>query len=285
MLKSLLPYIQLMRLDRPIGTFLLLWPTLWALWLAGNGQPDPDIVVIFVLGTILMRAAGCIINDYADREFDLHVTRTRTRPLATGTVSVRAALCLFASLVAASFILVLQLNLLTIGLSFAALLIVMIYPYCKRFTHLPQCVLGLAFSMGIPMSYAALTNSVPAEAVWLFVANFFWIIAYDTLYAMADRDDDLVIGIKSTAILFGQYDKLIVGILHIITFAILYGIGIEKSLSWHFFGGLGCAALFAVYQQYLCKDRHSDRCLTAFLNNSWVGAMVYCGILLGTISR
>ena len=273
--------IQLMRLDRPIGTFLLLWPTLWALWLAGKGSPDPDIVLIFILGTVIMRAAGCIINDYADRNLDSHVERTKHRPLASGTLSIRASLVLFATLILIAFGLVLLLNSLTRYLSIAAVILTILYPFSKRVTHFPQCVLGLAFSMGIPMAYSALTDSLPLQAWVLFLANFLWIVAYDTQYAMVDRDDDLMIGIKSTAIAFGKYDNLIVGLLHISALTIIGLIGWENHLSWHFYLFLGFAAGFAVYQQYLCKDRNSQKSLTAFLNNNWIGAAIYCGLVLG----
>lgn len=273
--------IQLTRLDRPIGTFLLLWPTLWALWLAGKGSPDPDIVLIFILGTVVMRAAGCIINDYADRNLDPHVERTKHRPLASGALSIRVSLVLFAVLILIAFGLVLLLNPLTRYLSIVAVALAILYPFSKRVTHFPQCVLGLAFSMGIPMAYAALTGALPLQAWVLFLANFLWIVAYDTQYAMADRDDDLVIGIKSTAIVFGNYDNLVVGILHIAALAIIGLIGWESHLSWHFYLFLGVAAGLAVYQQYLCKDRDSQKSLSAFLNNNWIGAAVWCGLVLG----
>ena len=273
--------IRLMRLDRPIGTFLLLWPTLWALWLAGKGSPAPDIVVVFILGTVVMRAAGCIINDYADRGLDPHVERTKHRPLASGALSVRISLALFAALILIALGLVLLLNPLTRYLSIAAVTLAILYPFSKRVTHFPQCVLGLAFSMGIPMAYAALTGTLPLQAWALFLANFLWIVAYDTQYAMADRDDDRVIGIKSTAIAFGNYDNLIVGILHIAALTMIGLIGWTSHLSWHFYLFLGFAAGFAVYQQYLCKDRDSQKSLVAFLNNNWIGAAVWCGLVLG----
>jgi len=283
MLNSILPYIHLMRLERPIGTFLLLWPTLWALWLAGNGNPNPNIVVIFIMGTIVMRAAGCIINDYADRGFDRHVSRTNTRPLATGTVSTTPAMVLFGLLILIALMLVFQLNLKSILLSVVALFLAILYPFTKRFTQLPQCFLGLAFSMGIPMAYAAITNTIPAEAWLIFIGNFCWIVAYDTIYAMADKEDDLLIGVKSTAILFGKADKLFIGLLHGAAFTIIGLMGYLRDSSWHFYFGIGCAICFAIYQQFLIKDRNSQRCFQAFLNNNWVGAMIYCGIILSTI--
>ena len=273
--------IQLMRLDRPIGTFLLLWPTLWALWLAGKGAPDPDIVLVFILGTVVTRAAGCIINDYADRNLDPHVERTRHRPLATGAVSIRLALILFTALLLIAFGLVWLLNPLARYLSIVAVALIVLYPFSKRVTHFPQCVLGLAFSMGIPMAYGALTGTLPMQAWVLFLANFLWIVAYDTRYAMADREDDRVIGIKSTAIAFGNYDNLIVGILHIASLVLIGLIGWENHLSWHFYLFLGLAAGLAGYQQYLCKDRDGGKSLSAFLNNNWIGAAIWCGLVLG----
>ena len=280
-MSKIYPYIQLMRLHRPIGTFLLLWPTLWALWLAGKGQPNPTIVVIFILGTMVMRAAGCVINDYADRNLDPHVARTKNRPLARGMLTSRQAMVLFALLICSALVLVLQLNPLTIALSIVAALLAILYPFTKRFTHWPQCILGLAFSMGIPMAYAALTNAIAVEAWILLAANFLWIVAYDTQYAMVDRDDDLLIGIKSTAILFGRFDNLAVGLLHTATVSILAVVGWMNGLTWHFYLGLALAAGLAIYQQYLCKDRVRENCLRAFLNNNWIGAVVFFGIVLG----
>ncbi len=276
-------YLQLMRMDRPIGTFLLLWPTLWALWLAGQGQPDPTLVLIFVLGTIVMRAAGCVINDYADRDFDTHVERTKNRPLANGTLTPEQAIKLLIGLLVIAVILVLQLNILAIQVSVVAVILAAIYPYSKRFTNLPQCVLGLAFSMSIPMAYAAITNSLPAEAWVLFTANFLWIVAFDTQYAMVDRDDDIQIGIKSTAILFGRYDNRIIGLLHVAALSMLGVIGWRNGMTWHFYLCLGIAFALAGYQQFLCKDRIRENCLTAFLNNNWIGAVIFSGIVLGLI--
>ncbi|MGI9318950.1 MAG: 4-hydroxybenzoate octaprenyltransferase [bacterium] len=277
------PYLRLMRLDRPIGTFLLLWPTLWALWLASNGRPDPGIVLIFIAGTFVMRSAGCAINDYADRDFDANVERTRNRPLATGELSPGQALIAFIALLVLAFLLVIQLNSKTIVLSVAGALVAALYPFAKRLTHLPQLVLGVAFSWGIPMSYTALTGSLPWEAWVLFAANFVWIVAYDTQYAMADREDDLKIGIKSTAILFGRFDNLVIGLLHLTTLIILALLGQAQAMGWHFYLGLFAAALFALYQQYLCRRRDRNNCFTAFLNNNWFGAMVFIGIVLGQL--
>ncbi len=276
-------YLRLVRMDRPIGTFLLLWPTLWALWLAGDGRPDPTVVVIFVAGTFVMRAAGCAINDYADREFDRHVTRTQNRPLATGELQPWQALATFAVLLTVALVLVCQLNRLTIWLSWVGALVAIVYPFTKRVSHMPQFVLGIAFSWGIPMAYAAVNEGLSTETWMLFLANFAWIVAYDTQYAMADRKDDVLIGIKSTAIWLGKWDNLAVGALHLTALAILAVIGEQRHLGWHFDLGLWSAAAFAAYQQYLCRHRDPDRCFQAFLNNNWFGAMVFAGIVLGLL--
>ena len=283
--EKLTAYIQLARLDRPIGTFLLLWPTLWALWLAGDGHPDPDIVIIILAGTFAMRAAGCVLNDYADRDFDPHVERTLSRPLAAGTLTVKEAFKFLALLLGIALVLVLQLNRLAIYTSFFALGIAMLYPFTKRFTELPQCILGIAFSMGIPMAYAAQTNSIPVEAWQLFAANFCWIVAYDTYYAMADRKDDLKIGVKSAAIFFGNADRLVIGVLQITALAILVYIGWQRSLSWHYFLGLAGAACFAIYQQSMTRQRDPQKCFQAFLNNNWFGAVIYCGLVLALLGK
>ena len=279
---TLRAYLRLMRMDRPIGAFLLLWPTLWALWLAGDGRPDAAVVVIFIAGTFVMRAAGCVVNDYADRHIDPQVKRTRNRPLASGELSVRQAAAAFALLLLLAFLLVLQLNRHAQLLSLFAVFIAAVYPFTKRFTHLPQLVLGVAFSWGIPMAYAALTGALPSEAWLLFAANFFWIVAYDTQYAMVDRDDDLSIGVKSTAILFGRYDNLMVGLLHLACLTLLAALGWQRGFfeSWPYSLGLGLALGFAAYQQTLTKTRDRDDCLRAFLNNNWFGAAVFFGIVL-----
>ena len=279
------PYLRLVRMDRPIGTFLLLWPTLWALWLAADGTPDPTVVLIFVAGTFVMRAAGCAVNDYADRHFDAHVARTRNRPLATGELQPWQALATFGVLLAVAFALVWQLNALTIWLSVAGALVAVVYPFTKRVTHLPQLVLGVAFSWGIPMAYAAVDGRLSWETLILFLANFAWIVAYDTQYAMADREDDVLIGVKSTAILFGKWDNLAVGLLHLAALAVLFAIGWQRGLGWHYDLGLLSAAVFAVYQQYLCRNRDRDRCFQAFRNNNWFGAMILAGILLGLLGH
>lgn len=273
-------YSQLTRFGRPIGSLLLLWPTLWALWISGQGSPDPYIVVVFFVGVFVMRAAGCVVNDYADREIDGHVKRTRDRPLATGTVTEREALVLFVVLGLAAFALVLTLNRLTIYLSFIGLGVAALYPFMKRYTHLPQFVLGAAFSWGIPMAFAAQANTVPATAWWLVAANVCWVMAYDTIYAMVDRDDDLKIGVKSTAVLFGRLDRPVVALSHILTLAILWFIGRDLQLGVYYFAGLAAAAIFAAYQHWRIRDRDRDACFEAFLNNSWFGAAVFAGILL-----
>ncbi len=275
-----LPYIQLMRIDRPIGSLLLLWPTYWALWLAADGVPDLKNLVIFTLGVFLMRSAGCVINDYADRDVDGHVKRTQQRPLATGRVTPRSALILFAALVAVSFVLVLFTNQLTILLSFGGLALAAVYPFMKRHSHLPQVVLGAAFGWSIPMAYAAQTGTVPPEAWLLYTANLVWTVAYDTLYAMVDRDDDIKIGVKSTAILFGDADRAITASLQVFTVLILCFVGERMTLgNWYFLSVVAAATLF-VYQQHLIRDRKRDDCFKAFRNNNWVGFSLFLGIAL-----
>jgi 4-hydroxybenzoate polyprenyltransferase len=273
-------YAQLMRLHRPIGTLLLGWPTLWALWIAGQGRPDGRVLLVFVLGVLLMRSAGCVINDYADRDFDPHVERTRDRPIAAGRVSPREALVLFAVLCLVAFALVLTLNRLTVALSVAGAFLAATYPFLKRYTHLPQFYLGMAFGWGIPMAFAALTGEVPPLAWVLFAANIAWAVAYDTAYAMVDRDDDLKVGVKSTAILFGRYDRLMVGVHHAATLALLAVVGFMAGLGPLYHAGLAVAAGIAVYQQYLIRDRSRDGCFRAFLNNNWFGAAVFAGLAL-----
>jgi len=284
-LTEISPYIRLMRLDRPIGTLLLLWPTLWALWLAGNGQPSSTVVLIMLVGTVVMRSAGCIINDFADRKIDGHVARTRDRPLASGALSVSKAMALFAALILFSAWLVMQLNMLSVTVSLFALVVAVIYPFTKRITHLPQLVLGIAFSMGIPIAYAALTNSLPLECWLLFAANFCWIVAYDTYYAMADRDDDILIGVKSTAILFGNADRSVILVLQLIALLILAYIGINQTLSWHFYIGIVLCMGIVAYQQVLTRERIPENCFKAFLNNNWFGAVIQFGLMLGLIEQ
>jgi len=273
-------YAQLMRLDRPIGSFLLLWPTLWALWLAGQGQPDQKVVLVFVLGVFLMRSAGCVINDIADRHFDPHVARTRERPLAAGRASVGEALLLFIVLCLAAFTLVLTTNRLTVLLSLAGFALAASYPFMKRFHYLPQAHLGAAFGWSIPMAFAAQTGAVPGLAWLLFGANVVWSIVYDTMYAMVDRQDDLKVGVKSTAILLGPKDKRVIGWLQILLMALLIVVGITAGLDWVYYASLFLAGWFALYQQYLIRDREPAACFRAFLNNNWFGLVIFCGILL-----
>lgn len=273
-------YSLLMRLHRPIGIYLLLWPTLWAVWIAGEGTPSVAVTVIFILGVVIMRSAGCVINDYADRHFDRHVRRTQQRPLATGAVSAKEALGLFAVLCLIAFGLVLLTNLLTIQLSFIAIGLAILYPFTKRFTYLPQLFLGMAFSWAIPMAFAAESGHVPAVAWWLFIANLIWTVAYDTMYAMVDRADDLKISVKSTAILFGKADKWIIGILQLIVLLLLILIGYQLKLDWFYYIGLTIATGLAIYQQWLIKNREPNKCFQAFLNNHWFGAAVFGGIAL-----
>ncbi len=272
--------LQLIRFDKPIGTLLLLWPTLWALWIAAEGVPDLDLLVIFLLGTFLTRSAGCIINDLADRHVDGAVERTSGRPLVTGAVSVKEALVLFSALMLLAFGLVLLTNTLTIELSIVAVLLASTYPFMKRYTHLPQVVLGLAFSWGIPMAFSAQINQLPPALWLLFLGNLWWIVAYDTKYAMVDREDDIHAGVKSTAILFGVYDRLAVAILQLLCLLTLYLAGREFSLGLYFKMSLIVAAAMFGYQQYLIRDRDRDACFRAFLHNNWVGLAIFVGIVL-----
>jgi 4-hydroxybenzoate polyprenyltransferase len=273
-------YSHLMRLDKPIGSLLLLWPTLWALWLAGQGIPPLKELLVFVLGVFLMRAAGCVINDYADRAFDGHVKRTAGRPLPSGRVSTKEAKMLFVLLVLMAFGLVLMLNAMTIGLSLVALALAATYPFMKRVTHFPQVVLGAAFGWSIPMAYAAVSQSLPLSCWLLFLANILWTVAYDTLYAMVDRDDDVQIGIKSTAVLFGRYDKLIVGVLQLITLLLLLWVGYLMQLGGAYYWSLLLAGALFIHQQQQIIKRDRDACFRAFLNNNYVGLVLFIGIAL-----
>lgn len=273
-------YALLMRLDRPIGILLLMWPTLWGLWVASHGKPDLFVLIVFVLGVVLMRSAGCVINDYADRDFDPHVERTRNRPLAAKRVSTKEALVLFVVLCLAAFVLVLQLNRLTILLSFAGAFLAASYPFVKRYTHLPQVYLGAAFGWSIPMAFAAQTGEVPAVAWVMFFANLFWAVAYDTAYAMMDREDDLKVGVKSTAILFGIWDRHMIALAHMIALVLLIKAGTMAGLGTFFYLGLAVAAGLAVYQQKLIHKRDPKLCFRAFLNNSWFGAAIFSGLVL-----
>ncbi|MFV8987298.1 4-hydroxybenzoate octaprenyltransferase [Serratia fonticola] len=273
-------YCHLMRIDKPIGTLLLLWPTLWALWLAGGGVPSPSVLLVFVLGVFLMRAAGCVVNDYADRAFDGHVKRTAGRPMPSGRVSEKEAKILFVSLVLVSFALVLTLNAMTIWLSLAALALAWVYPFMKRVTNLPQVVLGAAFGWSIPMAYAAVSESLPLSCWLLFLANICWTVAYDTLYAMVDRDDDVKIGIKSTAVLFGRHDKLIVGVLQFATLLLMLWVGYLMQLGGAFYWSLLLAGALFIHQQKQVAGRDRDACFRAFLNNNYVGLVLFIGIAL-----
>ncbi|GAB4352971.1 MAG: 4-hydroxybenzoate octaprenyltransferase [Gammaproteobacteria bacterium] len=273
-------FVRLVRLDKPIGIYLLLWPPLWALWIAGEGRPDPLVVTVFVLGVILMRSAGCAINDFADRFFDGHVTRTKARMIPAGRVAPREAVITFLVLSLASFALVLLLNWLTIGLSFIGLALAALYPYAKRHTYLPQVVLGAAFGWAVPMAFAAQTGSLPPLAWLMYVIAIVWATAYDTMYAMVDRKDDLKIGIKSTAILFGELDRLIVGILQFIVLAGLFMVGLQVEMGPLYYAGLTVAAGMAGYEQWLIRKREPEACFRAFLHNNWLGMVVFIGVFL-----
>ncbi|MDB5961906.1 MAG: 4-hydroxybenzoate octaprenyltransferase [Massilia sp.] len=273
-------YFKLIRADKPIGILLLLWPTLIALWFAADGRPDPMLVLIFTLGTALMRSAGCAINDYADRDFDKHVKRTAERPLTSGKIAAWEALAVAAVLAAISFMLVLPLNTLTKQLSVAALIIAGSYPYFKRFFAIPQAYLGIAFGFGIPMAFAAVQNQVPPVAWWLLVANVFWAIAYDTEYAMVDRDDDVKIGIRTSAITFGRYDVAAVMLCYGIALAIDLACGWALGLRWWFVAGVAVAAGMALYHYTLIRERDRMRCFAAFRHNNWLGAALFGGVAL-----
>jgi len=273
-------YGKLMRVDRPVGTYLLLWPTLTALWLAAEGLPDIKILLIFIAGVFLTRSAGCVINDFADRKVDGHVKRTAGRPLPSGLVSSKEAVALFVALMAIAFVLVLFTNQTTILMSFGALALAFCYPFMKRYTHLPQVVLGAAFAWAIPMAYTALETPLASQTWLLYIATVLWTVAYDTMYAMVDRDDDLKIGVKSTAILFGDADKLIIGLLQLLTVTCLIMIGIQLSLSFWYYLGLIAGSGFFIYQQYLIRERERDPCFKAFINNNYFGMMMFAGVLL-----
>jgi 4-hydroxybenzoate polyprenyltransferase len=272
-------YWLLARFDKPIGILILLWPTLWALWIAGNGRPDLLVLTVFVLGVVLMRAAGCVINDYADKDFDPHVDRCKLRPIAAGKVSPKEALIVFAVLCLTAFGLVLLMNLYTIGLSFIGAFLAASYPFMKRFTHLPQAYLGAAFGFAVPMAFAAQSNSIPLVGWLLYLAVLLWALVYDTMYAMVDIEDDLKIGVKSTAILFGKRVREITAILQVVILALLITVGMMQQLHWPYYMGLAAAAGFSAYQQKLIFHFHKPDCFKAFLNNNWFGLVVFVGLL------
>ena len=276
-------YWRLMRFDKPIGTLLLLWPTWWALLFAGEGRPSLRNTLIFTAGVVLMRAAGCIMNDIADRDFDPHVERTRCRPLAAGELTLRQALTAFVLVMLTAFGLVLLTNALTVKLAFVGAVLASTYPFFKRFTHLPQVVLGIAFGWGIPMAFAAETGRLPPVAWLLLIVNVLWATAYDTMYAMADRPDDVKIGLKSTAILFGEADRLILFILQLMMFGALALLGKQAALGMAYYICFGLAGILALYQQLLIQHREPDKCFQAFLNNNWLGMILFIGIALSYI--
>ena len=273
-------YFRLMRFDKPIGIYLLLWPTLWGLFLAKRGIPDIDLLIIFTLGVILMRSAGCVINDFADRKIDKFVMRTKNRPLTSGEVSEKGALILFSFLILMSFGLVLMTNFLTVQLSIVAVLLATLYPFVKRWSNLPQFVLGSAFAMSVPMAFSATLDEIPFSAWLVFLATVIWTVIYDTIYAMVDREDDLKINVKSTAILFGKYDLIIIFLLHLLLIALLVMISQEFQLGNYFNMTIVMATLLMFYHQHLIKDRDRAKCFKAFLNNHYIGIVILLGIVL-----
>ncbi len=278
-------YFRLMRLDKPIGIYLLLWPTLWALFLAADGVPRIDLFIIFTLGVVLMRSAGCVINDYADRKIDKLVERTKSRPITSGEVLAADALKLFFALIVSAFILVLFTNTLTIQLALVAVFLATLYPFTKRWTNLPQFVLGLAFAMSVPMAFAATNNFVPVPAWYLFAATVVWTIIYDTMYAMADREEDLKIGVKSTAILFAKYDKLIIGGLQIALLLMLFKISKIFNLTVFYDISIILVAFLMIYHQFLIKNRKKTACFRTFLHNNYIGMVIFIGIALSVIPQ
>ncbi len=273
-------YLRLVRLHRPIGIWLLLWPTLWAIWIAADGQPSGELLLIFVVGTVVMRSAGCIINDFADREIDRHVARTRERPLATGEVSLVGAFVVFLALMVLGLSLVLLLNPLTQALAIVGALLTVAYPFAKRFVSAPQFVLGIAFAWGVPMAFAAELGEVTRLGWLLFIVTMVWVVIYDTQYAMTDRSDDLKLGVKSTAILFGDLDRAFIGGLQLMLLLGLYLVGHSADRGGWYVAGLGAAGLFMLYQQLLIRDRDPHRCFQAFENNAWLGVAVFTGLVL-----
>ncbi len=278
MIERLNLYLQLVRLNKPIGILLLMWPTLWGLWMAAKGVPDATILLVFIIGTVLMRSAGCAINDFADRDFDGQVKRTAGRPLASGKISSTEALIIAAVLALTAFALVIIfLNRLTIYLSIAAAFLAASYPFTKRFLAMPQAYLGIAFGFGMPMAFAAVTGEVPMLAWWLLLANIFWTLAYDTEYAMVDRDDDIKIGIKTTALLFGRFDVAAVMICYFVFIALMAAVGAQLNFAWPYWLGLAAAILIAIYHFTLIQNRERTACFKAFLHNNWLGAAVFMG--------
>lgn len=278
-LRRLDAYERLVRLDKPIGTLLLLWPTLWALWIASGNWPRLDLLLIFVLGTFLMRSAGCAINDYADRRFDPHVERTRERPLAAGEIAPGEALALAGVLALAAFGLVLSLNLLSVGLSFIAVGLAAAYPFTKRFFAMPQAVLGIAFAFGTPMAYAAVLNRLPLECFWLMAATFCWIVAYDTEYAMVDRADDRKLGLHSAAILFGEREVAVIMGCYAAMLGLLALLGVHLELSWQYYAGLAAAGVIALYHYSLIRERSREGAFRAFRHNNWMGFAIFLGVM------
>ena len=273
-------YFRLMRLNKPIGIYLLLWPTYWALFLSAGGWPDIDLLIIFTFGVIITRSAGCVINDYADREIDKHIARTRDRPITTGEISPKAALLVFFALGLAAFALVLLTNALTIKISFIALALAVLYPFTKRWTNLPQLILGLAFAMSVPMAFSAQTGTVPVSAGWIFLATLLWTLIYDTFYAMADRDEDLKIGVKSTAILFAKYDQIFITLLQVLLMIVFIKIGNLFDLGAFYDISLIIILFFMIYHQFLIKKRQKMDYFKAFINNHFIGMTVFFGIFL-----
>ena len=278
-------YIRLMRLDKPIGSLLLLWPTYWALFLSADGLPDLDLLIIFTLGVFIMRTAGCVINDFADRKIDKHIVRTQGRPLVTGEISLNSALVVFGLLLLAALGLVLQTNILTIKLSLIALALATLYPFTKRWTNLPQLVLGAAFGMSVPMAFSAQTGVIPLSAWLVFMATLVWTLIYDTFYAMADREEDLKIGVKSTAILFAKYDQIIITLLQILLIFIFILIGNSFNLGLIYDFSLIIISLFMIYHQFLLKKRQKEEYFKAFLNNNFIGMIAFLGIFLSVINK
>ena len=276
-------YIRLMRLNKPIGAYLLLWPTYWALFLSAKGWPDIDLLIIFTLGVLVMRSAGCVINDYADRNIDQNIARTKDRPLITGEVSSKAALRLFVFLLIIAFGLVLLTNALTIKLSLIALALATLYPFTKRWTHLPQVVLGIAFGMSVPMAFSAQTGTIPVSAGWIFLATILWTLIYDTFYAMADRDEDIKIGVKSTAILFAKYDQIFITLLQILLIIVFIVIGNLYDLRSIYYFSLVIILIFMIYHQFLMKKRQKELFFKAFLNNNFIGMTAFIGIFLSVV--